>query len=79
VGTRTRTAEGLTCADDQKERVKMDNDVSGKMELKAGSLQHQPIVGIDPDGSGTKFGLVALDLPGHIPFGEKDEDDRHKQ
>jgi hypothetical protein len=77
VSSQTKTAEGLTCADDQKNHIKVDNDVSGKMELKAGSKQHQHIVGIDPDGSGTKIGLVALDLPGHLTVG--DGDDSSKQ
>ena len=73
----TRTAEGLTCSDDQKNHIKVDNDISGKMELKAGSKQHQHIVGIDPNGSGTKIGMVALDLPGHLSVG--DGDDSNKQ
>jgi hypothetical protein len=77
VGAQTKTAEGLTCADDQKNHIKVDNDLSGKMEMKAGSKQHQHIVGIDPDGSGTKIGLVALDLPGHLTVG--DGDDSSKQ
>jgi hypothetical protein len=44
----------------------VDEDMSGKREFKAGSKQHQHIVSIDPEGNGTKFGLVALDLPGHL-------------
>jgi hypothetical protein len=77
VSSQTQTAEGLTCADDQKNHIKVDNDLSGKLELKAGSKQHQHIVGIDPDGGGTKIGMVALDLPGHISVG--DGDDSNKQ
>ncbi len=73
VGTPTRTAEGLTCDNEKDSHISMNDDMSGKLELKAGSKQHQHIVAIDPDGNGTKFGLVALDLPGHIPFGS-DED-----
>jgi hypothetical protein len=72
VGSPTRTAEGLTC-DNDKENHMSNGDTSGKMELKAGSKQHQHIVAVDPEGSGTKFGLVALDLPGHITV---DEDDK---
>jgi hypothetical protein len=34
-----------------------------KLELKTGSKRHQHVVGIDNDGSGTKFALIALDLP----------------
>jgi hypothetical protein len=48
------------------------------LQLKAGSKQHQHIVAIDPDGNGTKFGLVALDLPGHITIGSGD-DNNHSQ
>lgn len=75
VSAMTRTAEGLTCADDQKNHIKMDKDLSEKMELKAGSQQHQHIVAIDREEGGTKFGIVALDLPGHITFGGKSGDD----
>lgn len=66
VGEPTRTSEGLTCDNDKDKHVNVNEDLSGKMELKAGSKQHQHIVSIDPEGSGTKFGLVALDLPGHL-------------
>jgi len=65
VGEPTHTAEGLTC-DDNHKHVAIDDDISRKLELKAGSKQHQHIVAIDPNGSGTKIGLVALDLPGHL-------------
>jgi hypothetical protein len=73
VGEPTRTAEGLTC-DNDKKHVEIDDDVSRKMELKAGSKQHQHIVAIDPEGSGTKMGLVALDLPGHFTGGSDNKD-----
>lgn len=65
VGEPTRTEEGLTC-DNDKRHVEITDDVSRKMELKAGSKQHQHIVAINPEGTGTKLGLVALDLPGHF-------------
>lgn len=65
VGTPTRTAEGLTCDNDDK-HVALNDDVSRKMELKAGSKDHQHIVAIDPNADGTKIGLVALELPGHF-------------
>jgi len=45
------------------------------LELKAGSKVHQHIVEIDPDGGGTKFGLVALELPGKM-FSDDGEDDK---
>lgn len=74
VGTPTRTSEGLTCSEDHDKHMKVSNDMSGKMELKTGSKQHQHIVAIDPEGSGTKFGLVALDLPGHFTADGDNED-----
>jgi hypothetical protein len=74
VGSLTQTAEGLTCDNEKENHITVDNDLSGKTELKAGSKQHQHIVGIDPDGSGSKIGLVALDLPGHFSFGDSDKD-----
>ena len=65
VGTPTHTEEGLTCSDNDKKHADADtsSSSSGKIELKAGSKQHQHIVSIEPENSGTKFGLVALDLP----------------
>lgn len=77
VGTPTRTAEGLTCEKEKNNQVNVDDEVSGKTELKAGSKQHQHIVGVDTEGSGTKFGIVALDLPSHISIG--DDKDAPKQ
>jgi hypothetical protein len=73
----THTTEGLTCDNEKQSHVYVNDDESGKMELKAGSKQHQHIVAIDPEGNGTKFGLVALDLPGHLTFGDKN--DEHTQ
>jgi hypothetical protein len=73
VGTPTSTAEGLTCDNEKQNHVYVNDDESGKMELKAGSKQHQHIAAIDPEGNGTKFGLVALDLPGRLSFSDKDD------
>lgn len=72
VGEPTRTQEGLTCNDDNK-HVQIDDDMSRKMELKAGSRQHQHIVAINPEGTGTKLGLVALDLPGRFTGGDENK------
>lgn len=66
VGTPVRTSEGLTCDDHSGSRIRVSDDLTGKTQLKAGSKQHQHIVEIDPEGKGTKFGLVALELPGHV-------------
>ena len=74
VGLPTRTAEGLGCDNEKENHINVNSDVSGKMELKAGSKVHQHIVAIDPEGSGTKFGLVALDLPSHITLGNDKSD-----
>jgi hypothetical protein len=76
VGSPTQTDEGLTCSDGDRKHVEVSADTSGKTELKTGSKQHQHIVAIDPDGSGTKFGLVMLDLPGNISIGDSDSDAR---
>ncbi|RSL16597.1 hypothetical protein EDE15_2118 [Edaphobacter aggregans] len=74
VGSPTRTAEGLTCDNDKdNHHITGNDDMSEKMQLKAGSKQHQHIVAVEPEGTGTKFGLVALDLPGHITVGEDDK------
>jgi hypothetical protein len=74
VGEPQHTAEGLTCDNDKKQHVTIDDDMSRKMELKAGSKQHQHIVAINPDGSGTKLGLVALDLPGDFMKNDRNRD-----
>jgi len=67
VGTPDHTQDGLSC---DKQHVQVDAD-SAEDELKTGSKQHQHIVSINPDGTGTKFGLIALDLPNHLD-GDKD-------
>jgi hypothetical protein len=63
VGTPTRTAQGLTCADEQKGHHVNVNDRS--LTLRTGSKRRQHIVTIDDnDTSGpTSFALIALDLP----------------
>jgi hypothetical protein len=78
VGSPAKTAEGLTCDNEKNNHITVDDEMSDKRELKAGSKQHQHIVAIDPDGSGSKMGLVSLDLPGHFSFGDGG-DDRQKQ
>ncbi|MBS1820725.1 MAG: hypothetical protein JST61_01920 [Acidobacteria bacterium] len=78
VGNPTHTEEGLTCSDNDKKHVETDTSSStpGKVELKAGSKQHQHIVAIEPENSGTKFGLVALDLPIGLSGGSNGPDAR---
>jgi hypothetical protein len=77
VGTPVKTLAGLTCDDKKQNHITVDDD-SGKhsLELKAGSQQTQHIVEIDPDGSGTKFGLVALELPAKSSLGSEGDDTR---
>jgi hypothetical protein len=76
VGTPTQTDEGLTCSDGNKKHAVAEADASGKTELKTGSKQHQHIVAIEPNGNGTKFGLVALDLPGNFSIADDDTNQR---
>jgi hypothetical protein len=75
VGTPTHTSEGLTCDDDNSKKVNVSDNASNHIELKAGSKSHQHLVEISHDGAGTKFGLVALDLPSHIVLGEDNDKD----
>ena len=72
VGTPDHTQDGLACDQDHGGNVHID-DEKATDELKVGSRLHQHIVAIDPDGTGTKFGLIALDLPNHLD-GDKDKD-----
>ncbi len=65
VGSPAVTQDGLTCSEDKNTKIHAGDD-DADQELKAGSKLHQHIVGLDPQGSGTKIGLVALDLPGHL-------------
>ncbi|WP_103934148.1 hypothetical protein [Bryocella elongata] len=63
LGEPTRTAQGLTCDEDKKNHVTSSNMDSGDLELRAGSQQHQHVVGVEDKSGKTKIGLVALDLP----------------
>jgi len=48
------------------------DDESGKMELKAGSKQHQPLPGIDPEGLMEQmFGCVCADCRAPFAFGRQ--------
>ena len=69
VGSPEHTQDGLGCDKDHGGKVSVDEDDANE-ELKAGSKLHQHIVGIDPQGTGTKIGLVSLDLPGHLSDSE---------
>ena len=64
VGTPTKTGLGLTCSDDNKMHTgSVDVNDSDETELKAGSPSRQHIVSFKAEGTGTKFGLVSLELP----------------
>jgi hypothetical protein len=66
VGTLVQTRLGLTCTDDGNSHGKTkvnDNPSNNEIELKAGSSSHQHVVAFEPRNGGTKFGLVALELP----------------
>ena len=66
VGEPARTSQGLTCRDNDNGHHELHvSDDHNNPELRAGSPEHQHIVGIEPKDGGTKIGLVALDLPGH--------------
>ncbi len=64
IGKPERTGLGLTCSDDNHvhTRAHVDRDAD-EIELKAGSASRQHIVTFQPNGSGTRFGLVSLELP----------------
>ena len=74
VGMPTRTAEGLTCADnDEARNVHVARDAS--LELKAGSRRKQHIVAFDSRKQpGTQFALVALTVPQKGGSGEDAEE-----
>ena len=64
VGSPAKTGLGLTCADDNKVHAgSAESDDSDETELKAGSPSRQHIVSFKAQGTGTRFGLVALELP----------------
>jgi len=69
VGSPTRTGQGLTCDEDGKHKKVSTSD---DLELRAGSQQHQHIVGVESKNGGTKIGLVLLDLPSHLGNKSKD-------
>ncbi len=76
VGSPTVTQDGLTCEKNKNSNIHVNSDEGGADgELKAGSKLHQHIVAIDQQGSGTKFGLVMLDLPAHLGIEDKDSEE----
>lgn len=67
IGEPTRTGAGLTCSEGNNHHIHAIHVDAGvyQFELRAGSSEHEHIVGIEPRDGGTKIGLVALDLPSH--------------
>jgi hypothetical protein len=75
IGSPSRTSQGLTCADEERNHISAGSDTKSvhmnglssdhddNLELRAGSETHQHIVGVEPKDGGTKIGLVALELP----------------
>ena len=65
VGQPAKTPEGLTCKEDGGGHGDVHIGKDHDLELKAGSRHHQHIVALkNEDGSGTKFALVEVMLPG---------------
>jgi hypothetical protein len=66
VGQPARTSQGLSCSEAEHAHISNSDSDGDNIELRAGSAQHQHIVGVEPRDGGTKIGLVALDLPSHL-------------
>jgi hypothetical protein len=75
VGQPVATSQGLTCANDHEYDVSMDAEsskkhinlgtpkISGDIKLLAGSRDNQHIIEFTPTSDGTKFSIVAVQLP----------------
>lgn len=75
VGQPVATRRGLTCANDHEYDVSMDAEssnrhvnigtpkISGDIKLLAGSPDNQHIIEFTPTSDGTKFSIVAVQLP----------------
>ena len=65
-GSPAKTALGLSCTDDNHVHAGANisvTDSHSETELKTGSPSRQHIVAFQPQAGGTKFGLIALELP----------------
>jgi hypothetical protein len=62
VGQPSKTSQGLSCDDNGKFSAS-DATTHADLALKAGSKMHQHIIALEKNSEGTKFGLVAIDLP----------------
>lgn len=75
MGQPVATSQGLTCANDHEYDVRMDAGssknlanigtpkISGDIKLLAGSADNQHIIEFTPISDGTKFSIVAVQLP----------------
>jgi hypothetical protein len=72
VGSPSRTSEGLTCDATKHNHMNTRVISDDNLELRAGSDQHQHIVGVEDHDGGTKIGLVSLDLPSQLIVGMSD-------
>ena len=64
IGKPTRTGLGLNCEEDNHVHTGRHHSTQGSdLELRAGSPSRQHIVGLESRDSGTRFSLIALDLP----------------
>jgi hypothetical protein len=75
MGQPVATSQGLTCANDHEYDVSMDAEssknhvnvttpkISGDIKLLAGSPENQHIIEFTPTSDGTKFSIVAVQLP----------------
>jgi hypothetical protein len=75
MGQPVATSQGLTCANDHEYDVSMDAQsskdhvnfgtpkISGDIKLLAGSPENQHIIEFTPTSDGTKFSIVAVQLP----------------
>jgi hypothetical protein len=75
VGQPVATRQGLTCANDHEYDVSVDAEssskhvnigtpkISGDIKLLAGSRENQHIIEFTPASDGTKFSIVAVQLP----------------
>lgn len=66
IGKPTRTALGLTCNNDENDHGRIEIGEAGKLELRAGSMQHMHLVEVVPKDGAQKIGLVAIELPTHL-------------
>ncbi len=66
VGQPARTSQGLTCDTKEHNHISTHETSDNDLELRAGSAQHQHIVGVEAKNGGTKIGMVMLDLPSHL-------------